>query len=241
MLALPRPVLPRIALGTPRLTPCPRTRAKYRAQTARVERASRATPARAALAWRSRRAALPHFRDLRQALSPGCRSAACAAPMTDARWRAPPRGSAGLPLPMSWLSPVPLSSRLSLDRHLRLDEAVGCIYLQLALRAIYLDAQQVGSRRHASEREGDRVCAIRVSSLRGVSDDLPCRVFPGLVCCFGNNAIRSRRWCSGLPCRRAELVQQQDRSEEHTSELQSHSDLVCRLLLERKARPERLT
>src|SRR5438132_9589182 len=28
----------------------------------------------------------------------------------------------------------------------------------------------------------------------------------------------------------------QDRSEEHTSELQSHSDLVCRLLLEKKKR-----
>src|SRR5260221_7717545 len=28
--------------------------------------------------------------------------------------------------------------------------------------------------------------------------------------------------------------QQTDRSEEHTSELQSHSDLVCRLLLEKK-------
>src|SRR5438034_1835388 len=27
---------------------------------------------------------------------------------------------------------------------------------------------------------------------------------------------------------------EQDRSEEHTSELQSHSDLVCRLLLEKK-------
>src|SRR5476649_3102797 len=27
---------------------------------------------------------------------------------------------------------------------------------------------------------------------------------------------------------------QKDRSEEHTSELQSHSDLVCRLLLEKK-------
>src|SRR5438132_10464249 len=29
---------------------------------------------------------------------------------------------------------------------------------------------------------------------------------------------------------------QQQRSEEHTSELQSHSDLVCRLLLEKKKR-----
>src|SRR5260221_13436638 len=30
-----------------------------------------------------------------------------------------------------------------------------------------------------------------------------------------------------------------DRSEEHTSELQSHSDLVCRLLLEKKKQPGR--
>src|SRR5438034_4268838 len=29
-----------------------------------------------------------------------------------------------------------------------------------------------------------------------------------------------------------------DRSEEHTSELQSHSDLVCRLLLEKKKLPD---
>src|SRR5438034_6905804 len=31
-----------------------------------------------------------------------------------------------------------------------------------------------------------------------------------------------------------ELVKETPRSEEHTSELQSHSDLVCRLLLEKK-------
>src|SRR5215218_4483527 len=30
------------------------------------------------------------------------------------------------------------------------------------------------------------------------------------------------------------------RSEEHTSELQSHSDLVCRLLLEKKKTPKRI-
>src|SRR5947207_15868062 len=30
------------------------------------------------------------------------------------------------------------------------------------------------------------------------------------------------------------VVGEKDRSEEHTSELQSHSDLVCRLLLEKK-------
>src|SRR5438034_3943327 len=32
-----------------------------------------------------------------------------------------------------------------------------------------------------------------------------------------------------------------DRSEEHTSELQSHSDLVCRLLLEKKKKKEKKT
>src|SRR5438034_1455709 len=32
----------------------------------------------------------------------------------------------------------------------------------------------------------------------------------------------------------ARLFQHEPRSEEHTSELQSHSDLVCRLLLEKK-------
>src|SRR5437588_9213775 len=35
----------------------------------------------------------------------------------------------------------------------------------------------------------------------------------------------------------AELQETNVRSEEHTSELQSHSDLVCRLLLEKKNRP----
>src|SRR5437588_2605980 len=34
---------------------------------------------------------------------------------------------------------------------------------------------------------------------------------------------------------------QQGRSEEHTSELQSHSDLVCRLLLEKKKKDTRRT
>src|SRR5437588_7236523 len=46
----------------------------------------------------------------------------------------------------------------------------------------------------------------------------------------------SARWPS--PTRRSELpgprTFRSARSEEHTSELQSHSDLVCRLLLEKK-------
>src|SRR5438034_8265684 len=40
---------------------------------------------------------------------------------------------------------------------------------------------------------------------------------------------RARSWCPPAPRR-----WWAPRSEEHTSELQSHSDLVCRLLLEKK-------
>src|SRR5437588_5918107 len=39
----------------------------------------------------------------------------------------------------------------------------------------------------------------------------------------------------------AHLVTKRKRSEEHTSELQSHSDLVCRLLLEKKKRNKATT
>src|SRR5437868_13637628 len=45
---------------------------------------------------------------------------------------------------------------------------------------------------------------------------------------------RARRF-HGAP----ERVERADRSEEHTSELQSRFDLVCRLLLEKKKSPER--
>src|SRR5690349_24900409 len=44
-------------------------------------------------------------------------------------------------------------------------------------------------------------------------------------------AARARGW-SGSPAPR--VVRQTGRSEEHTSELQSRRDLVCRLLLEKK-------
>src|SRR2546430_10997430 len=44
---------------------------------------------------------------------------------------------------------------------------------------------------------------------------------------LGGVAGGFRRWCSG------------DRSEEHTSELQSQSNLVCRLLLEKKKKREK--
>src|SRR5206468_13039147 len=47
---------------------------------------------------------------------------------------------------------------------------------------------------------------------------------------------RPERWRAGPRPRRAEvlLLRRAVRSEEHTSELQSRSDLVCRLLLEKK-------
>src|SRR5947207_8741538 len=58
----------------------------------------------------------------------------------------------------------------------------------------------------------------------------------------GASAIfdRDRRACRHAPSRCTVLVgeraetRREGRSEEHTSELQSHSDLVCRLLLEKK-------
>src|SRR5436190_18400528 len=42
-------------------------------------------------------------------------------------------------------------------------------------------------------------------------------------------------WRDGPSCQRTK------RSEEHTSELQSHSDLVCRLLLEKKKKKQCVT
>src|SRR5438132_10401108 len=50
---------------------------------------------------------------------------------------------------------------------------------------------------------------------------------PDIVEEGGGLEQRPRRWRYPVHGRRA-------RSEEHTSELQSHSDLVCRLLLEKK-------
>src|SRR5947207_5106872 len=47
-------------------------------------------------------------------------------------------------------------------------------------------------------------------------------------------STHSRRTLRGRRSRRGVPGASYDRSEEHTSELQSHSDLVCRLLLEKK-------
>src|SRR5436190_4110374 len=58
-------------------------------------------------------------------------------------------------------------------------------------------------------------------------------LFPYTTLFRSENAAISPRWLpsqTGTPARLANFL----RSEEHTSELQSHSDLVCRLLLEKK-------
>src|SRR5438132_9340289 len=52
---------------------------------------------------------------------------------------------------------------------------------------------------------------------------------------IGKTSWRGRDWCSTCP------RTNRDRSEEHTSELQSHSDLVCRLLLEKKKKTRQQT
>src|SRR2546427_5422389 len=53
------------------------------------------------------------------------------------------------------------------------------------------------------------------------------------------------RWCLRLPWSRGDSPLQwapeyEDRSEEHTSELQSQSNLVCRLLLEKKKKKKNI-
>src|SRR5438034_8749589 len=55
----------------------------------------------------------------------------------------------------------------------------------------------------------------------------PCSRPTSATCCSAPSCCRS--WTTSPRCT--------TRSEEHTSELQSHSDLVCRLLLEKKNRP----
>src|SRR5436190_15789970 len=51
---------------------------------------------------------------------------------------------------------------------------------------------------------------------------------------FRSHYRAGRNHCEQVFRSGAWAAQSPDRSEEHTSELQSHSDLVCRLLLEKK-------
>src|SRR3712207_7917109 len=52
--------------------------------------------------------------------------------------------------------------------------------------------------------------------------------------CKSNDGSRHSRYCMRIATLRATLPKHADRSEEHTSELQSRQYLVCRLLLEKK-------
>src|SRR5437868_9899655 len=73
-------------------------------------------------------------------------------------------------------------------------------------------------------------------------DALPiCSRCPPPRCPAAGRRRPRRRWPSGRSGRRAAVVAGEDhegRSEEHTSELQSRFDLVCRLLLEKKKTKE---
>src|SRR5438034_8017268 len=60
-----------------------------------------------------------------------------------------------------------------------------------------------------------------------------CGTEAGGPCCLRGAAVSTEKGrMSGDGPRRG--ARRRNRSEEHTSELQSHSDLVCRLLLEKK-------
>src|SRR5438034_8196421 len=80
---------------------------------------------------------------------------------------------------------------------------------------------------------GVQTCALPISFVRMLPGTAAC-VVGSYSCVPGSNAEKS-------PFRKASfgrlsilLLPVLKRSEEHTSELQSHSDLVCRLLLEKK-------
>src|SRR5438034_9956819 len=63
----------------------------------------------------------------------------------------------------------------------------------------------------------------------------PCAARP-FMCARWKNAFCAAPTLPGCPRQvfSAAFCSARERSEEHTSELQSHSDLVCRLLLEKK-------
>src|SRR5688572_31756838 len=62
----------------------------------------------------------------------------------------------------------------------------------------------------------------------------PCRVARCAACCTARAAAGRADRCRPPAREPAAAFEQAGRSEEHTSELQSQSNLVCRLLLEKK-------
>src|SRR5437667_3304901 len=89
---------------------------------------------------------------------------------------------------------------------------------------------------HATSRPiGLRPCALANSSLAITVAAAPSTIpeaFPAVTSpSFLKYGLRPISTCSVVSSRTSRRT---DRSEEHTSELQSHHDLVCRLLLEKK-------
>src|SRR5260370_28515221 len=65
------------------------------------------------------------------------------------------------------------------------------------------------------------------------------RCGPGMVDCFDEDTRSTHRLVAGSEVRMLHsLGCVLDRSEEHTSELQSHLNIVCRLLLEKKKKEQ---
>src|SRR5438034_7586968 len=80
-------------------------------------------------------------------------------------------------------------------------------------------------------------CAAITSALASLS---PVSITVSVTPSTARRCSNDGTWClsrsanSIAPARRPSTLTKAVRSEEHTSELQSHSDLVCRLLLEKK-------
>src|SRR5260370_21079766 len=58
---------------------------------------------------------------------------------------------------------------------------------------------------------------------------------------FRHCSFHSAMYCFMMTGHEKTVIGHHERSEEHTSELQSHLNLVCRLLLEKKKKTEKLT
>src|SRR5207249_8714818 len=88
------------------------------------------------------------------------------------------------------------------------------------------------------------VLAQELATLKVTVNDQSGAVIPGATVTLKNTATGAKRTdvteshglsvIPGLPPGSYELTAEAKRSEEHTSELQSRFDLVCRLLLEKK-------
>src|SRR5207237_6228498 len=95
------------------------------------------------------------------------------------------------------------------------------------------DQRRTGAQQQAGLARDEQAAHVR----RGAFDaPAGIDVVPAEMLRTPDDAARGRLACLGVGGLTATLRQQVQRSEEHTSELQSHLNLVCRLLLEKKKR-----